>query len=352
MAAVIAGLARPLDSDGALLYADRTMENTNATTQTTGSIPAPAEAAAARAGARAAWLDPGVLWLLASAAGFGSMAIFAKLAYSGGLTVPTLLATRFGLAAILMWGLLAARRLSPRVPLRTLVGLLLMGGIGYVGQSFAFFTALETIPAATTALLLYTYPAMVSVLAWLILKQRLSRTAALALALATAGCALVVGGPAALPAQAQIDPAGMAWGLAAALIYSLYIIAGTRVTANVPPLVASTYIISAAAGVFLGAGTLGGTLNFAVDAGAWAAMIGIALICTVLAIAAFFAGLARLGPGRASILSTVEPIVTFLLAALVLGEAISLIQIAGGALILSAVLVLQWPRKAARPAAL
>jgi drug/metabolite transporter (DMT)-like permease len=44
--------------------------------------------------------------------------------------------------------------------------------------------------------------------------------------------------------------------------------------------------------------------------------------------------------------------VTFLLAALVLGESINLIQIAGGALILSAVLVLQWPRKPARPSAL
>ena len=324
------------------------MDNTNATAQTASTARAPSPATGVRAGTRAGWLDPGVLWLLASAAGFGSMAIFAKLAYSGGLTLPTLLATRFGLAAVLMWGLLAVRRLSPRVPLRTLIGLLLMGGIGYVGQSFAFFTALQTIPAATTALLLYTYPAMVSVLAWVILKQRISRMGALALALATAGCALVVGGPAALPAQAQIDPAGMAWGLAAALIYSLYIIAGTRITANVPPLVASTYIISAAAAVFLGAGWIGGTLNFAVDAGGWAAMIGIALICTVLAIAAFFAGLTRLGPGRASILSTVEPLVTFLLAALVLGEALSLIQVGGGALILSAVLVLQWPRKPAR----
>jgi drug/metabolite transporter (DMT)-like permease len=328
------------------------MENMNAQAQTASTTHAPAETSGGWAGARAGRLDPGVLWLLASAAGFGSMAILAKLAYSGGLTLPTLLATRFGLAAVLMWGLLAVRRLSPRVPPRTLLGLLLMGGIGYVGQSFAFFTALQTIPAATTALLLYTYPAMVSVLAWMILKQRISRTAALALALATAGCVLVVGGPAALPAQTQIDPAGMAWGLAAALIYSLYIIAGTRITANVPPLVASTYIISAAAGVFLGAGWIGGTLNFAVDPGGWAAMIGIALICTVLAIAAFFAGLARLGPGRASILSTVEPVVTFLLAALVLGESISLIQIAGGALILSAVLVLHWPRKPARPPAL
>src|SRR6478735_7428243 len=125
--------------------------HTLGSTMETESLPAPVTPLAASTSpvprSRAAWRDTGVLWLLASAAGFGSMAIFAKLAYSGGLNLPTLLATRFGLAAVLMWGLLAGRRLSPRVPPRTLLGLLLMGGIGYVGQSFSFFTALQTIPA-------------------------------------------------------------------------------------------------------------------------------------------------------------------------------------------------------------
>jgi drug/metabolite transporter (DMT)-like permease len=65
-------------------------------------------------------------------------------------------------------------------------------------------------------------------------------------------------------------------------------------------------------------------------------LLAIAGICTVLPIAAFFAGLARLGPARASILSTIEPVITILLAALVLGETIGLLQILGGALILSA----------------
>jgi drug/metabolite transporter (DMT)-like permease len=288
---------------------------------------------------RAGWRDPGVLWLLASAGGFGAMAIFAKLAYSAGLTLPTLLAARFGLAAILMWVLLAVRRLPWRVSGRTLAGLLVMGGLGYVGQSFSFFTALQSIPAATTGLLLYTYPALVTVLAALVLKHPLTRTGGMALVLASLGCVLVLGGPAALPGGAALDPAGVAWGLAAAVIYSLYIIAGTRLTAGVHPLVAATYIISAAAGVYLIAGLAGGTLQADITPGGWAALVAIALICTVLAIAAFFAGLARLGPARASILSTVEPVVTLLLAALVLGENIQPFQILGGALILAAGIV-------------
>jgi len=301
--------------------------------------------------ARAGWLDPGVLWLLASAAGFGAMAIFGKLAYSGGLTVPTLLAVRFSLAAVVLWALVAVRRLSPWVTRRQLAGLLLMGALGYVGQAFSFFTALQTIPAATTGLLLYTYPALVSVLAWLLLKHPFTRASGGALGLASAGCVLVLGGPAALLGQGSLDPAGVAWALAAAIIYSLYIIAGTPITAGVPPLVAATYIISAAAAVFGGAGLATGRLDWRVTPGGWAAVIAIALVCTVLPVAAFVTGLARLGPARASILSTVEPAVTLILAALVLGETIGPGQILGAALILGAIVVLQWPLASPRAGA-
>ncbi|HUS16483.1 MAG TPA: DMT family transporter [Chloroflexia bacterium] len=284
------------------------------------------------------WRDPGVLWLLASAAGFGAMAIFAKLAYAGGLTLATLLATRFGLAAILMWVLVLSRRGYRRLPGRTLLGLLAMGGIGYVGQSFAFFTALQTVSAATTALLLYTYPALVTLLAWLVFRHPLTRASMGALALASLGCILVLGGPDALPGQVA-DPVGLGWALGAAVVYALYIIAGTHVTAGVPPLLAGTYIITAAAVVYGGAGLAGNTLDFAVSPGGWVAVVAIAVICTVLPIAGFVAGLARLGPGRASILSTVEPVITIALAALVLGESVHPLQLIGGTLILSAALV-------------
>jgi drug/metabolite transporter (DMT)-like permease len=277
-----------------------------------------------------------VIWLVVSAAGFGSMAIFAKEAYAAGVELPTLLAGRFALAALCLWVMVWGGRARLRLSGRQVVGLALMGGVGYVGQSFAYFTALQTIPAATTALLLYTYPALVTLLAWVLLKERLTAPRLLAVAVAFAGCVLVLGAP--LSAQA-LDPAGVGWGLAAAAIYSVYIIAGTRITAGVPPLVAATYIISAAAAVYLGAGLLGGTLHGTVTPDGWAALVAIALVCTVLAIGAFVTGLARLGPARASILSTVEPVVTLILSVLVLGDPLRPAQVFGGAFILAAGIV-------------
>ena len=72
----------------------------------------------------------------------------------------------------------------------------------------------------------------------------------------------------------------------------------------------------------------------------WGSLAGLAAVSTVAAIALFFAGLRRVGPTTASILATVEPLVTVVLAFLVFGETLGAIQLAGGALVLVAVLVL------------
>ena len=70
-----------------------------------------------------------------------------------------------------------------------------------------------------------------------------------------------------------------------------------------------------------------------------------ALVSTVLAIFTFFAGLERVGPSAASILSTFEPVVTIVLAYLVLSERLSALQLAGAALVLAAAILLAAPAR-------
>jgi drug/metabolite transporter (DMT)-like permease len=77
----------------------------------------------------------------------------------------------------------------------------------------------------------------------------------------------------------------------------------------------------------------------------WGALVALALISTVVAIVAFFAGIARVGPAEASTLSTVEPATTVALGALLLGEPVAVVQVLGGALILGAVVVLARARR-------
>jgi drug/metabolite transporter (DMT)-like permease len=101
----------------------------------------------------------------------------------------------------------------------------------------------------------------------------------------------------------------------------------------------ATLVSASAAVVFVGVAAATGPRWPGTTAG-WLAVAGIALVSTVAAITLFFAGLERIGPTQASTLSTVEPLFTVLLAAVVLGETIAPLQLAGGALILAAVILL------------
>jgi drug/metabolite transporter (DMT)-like permease len=208
-----------------------------------------------------------------------------------------------------------------------------MGGIGYVGQALSYFTALTLIPAGLVALLLYLYPAIVTILAVIILKERISKWKIIALVIALGGTVLTIG------PTAGGQFLGVVFGLGAAFVYSIYILVGSKITKQVTAIQSSTVVIVSAAIVSAGLVTVKGPA-FPETASGWASVIAIALISTVLAIVTFFAGLERVGPTNASTLSTVEPAVTVGLAAMVLGETISLFRIIGGMMIILAVVIL------------
>jgi len=270
--------------------------------------------------------------VLLSGASFGTLAISARLAYAAGGDVTAVLFLRFAVAGATMAGIMALRRERwPRG--RLLAALALLGGIGYVGQSLAFFTALTLASAALVSLLLYLYPAIVTLVSAAFLGERITRRRGVALGLAVAGSALTVG-------QAGGGRAlGVVLGVLAALVYSLYIVVGSRVTPAAGAIPSSTVVMLTAAAVY-GALVVVQRPAFPTGVQGVLAVLGLALVATVVAVVAFFAGLERIGPTETSSLSTVEPAVTVVLAAAVLGETISPLQIAGGALILTAVVLL------------
>jgi len=165
----------------------------------------------------------GTLLCLSSAAAFGAMAVFGKLAYEGGATVGTLLAVRFLLASALFWGVVLARGGAAqvrRLPRRDVALALGLGALGYAGQAGAYFAALERIDASLLSLLVYTFPAMVTAAAILLGRERPGARRLTALALTSTGLALVVAGAGA----GALDPAGTLLGLGAAVVYSAYIL--------------------------------------------------------------------------------------------------------------------------------
>jgi drug/metabolite transporter (DMT)-like permease len=287
----------------------------------------------------------GALLCLASAVAFGAMGIFGKLAYEHGATVGTLLAVRFVLAAALFWGLVLATgagrhlRTLPRRDIGLAVGL---GAVGYSAQAGAYFVALTRLDASLLSLLLYTFPAMVTVAAISLGRERGSRRKTGALVLAAGGLVLVLAGAGA----GALDPLGVLLGIAAAVVYTTYILTSSGVAARVGPLLLSALVCTGAATTLTIATIVVGDLhpgNLTATGFGW--VTAIAVVSTVGAVSLFFAGLNRVGPTSASILSTAEPVTTVVLAFLAFGESLSPVQLSGGAFVLGAVLVLSAPAR-------
>jgi len=273
---------------------------------------------------------------LASGAAFGAMAIFGKLAYDEGATVGTLLAVRFVLAAAAFWLLVLAGggAREVRALARRDVGIALaLGACGYALQAGCYFAALERIDASLLSLLIYTFPAMVAAAAIALGRERADSRRLGALIVASGGIALVVAGAGA----GALDPLGAALGVTAAVTYGVYILVSEGIARRVQPQVLAALVCTGAAvALTVGSAALGDLRPGALTAAGWGWLAALAAISTVGAIGLFFAGLARVGPTTASILATVEPLVTVLLAFLVFSETLTSIQLGGGALVLAA----------------
>lgn len=292
----------------------------------------------------------GTALCLASAVAFGAMAAFGKLAYENGATVGTLLTVRFVLAAALLWALILAGGGAGEVrALRTRdVGVALaLGGLGYAAQAGCFFAALERIDASLLSLLVYTFPAIVAVAAIALGRERVDGRRLTALGLSFAGLALVVGGA----GVGGLDALGAALGLAAAVVYSAYILVGEGIAGRMRPRVLCALVCTGAAVSLTVGSALAGSLRPGeLTLAGWGWLACIAVVCTVASVSLFFAGLARVGATTASILATVEPLVTVLLAFAFFGERLGGVQLAGGVAMLGGVLVLNARLPAAGPA--
>jgi drug/metabolite transporter (DMT)-like permease len=278
------------------------------------------------------------------------MGVLGKLAYDDGATVGTLLAVRFGLAALLFWALMATsgaigelRALARRDVLIALG----LGALGYAAQAGAYFAALARMDAGLLALLVYTYPTLVAIAAVALGRDRFDARRLAALVLASSGLVLVL----ASAGTGDLDPLATALGLCAAVVYSAYILVSGSIAERVPTRAFSTLVCTGAAVTLTVGATLLGELRPGdVTVGGWGWLACLALISTVGAISLFFVGIARVGPTVASILSTVEPVVTVLLAFAVFGEVLGAAQLLGGVLVLGSVLVLYARPPAREPA--
>lgn len=210
---------------------------------------------------------------------------------------------------------------------------LLLGAIGYALESSLFYAALQRGTAAAVALLFYVYPAIVTVAELSVGKVRATPRLLGALGLSVAGTALIVvtGG------EVAISTAGVVYALAAALSFAVYLIVSGRAVVRTDPMVNGAWVAAGASLSLTTQGLLSGSLR-APGSDTWLMLVN--GLATAAAFSLLFAALARLGASRTAVVMTLEALSGVVLAALLLGEVIGPIQLAGGAAILAATILI------------
>lgn len=300
----------------------------------------------------------GFALVLASAAAFGSGALFAKPVYAAGVDWHTLSAWRFGIGAALAWAWVLSRPGTRRTLAnwsRRRVGISLALGLLYVGNSGTYFAGLETVPASLAALIVYIYPAIVAVLSLRFGRRLQGRRAWGALALALVGVTLTVGS---IDAETAPPLSGLILVTASPVIYAVWIVLAARLSGErreadpgaiargdggADAAVTTALMTTATALAFWSSALVVGrpVLPAEIPAAAWPGLIGVGAVSTFIAIQTFYGGAQRVGAARASLISTVEPVYTIALAALLFSEMLGPLQVVGGALILVGVVIAQ-----------
>ncbi len=274
----------------------------------------------------------GALQIVTSAACFGLLGIFGKQAFAAGITPGELLSIRFAIASLILWSfVLLTRPYILSLNKRQILACAILGIFGYALFTSLYFEALVFLSASLTVLLLYTFPVIVTIGAWILFKERISSAQILALPIVMLGLVLLLTGD-----SNVIAWQGVVLGLLSAVCYSAYVLASSRLLRSTNVLAAGLLIMTFATltMIFRSPPDISRLVNY--NASAWIAVFGLAIISTVVAMILFLKGLEKLTNAEASMLSTIEPLTAAILATIVLGERLSSIQIAGGALVLGA----------------
>jgi drug/metabolite transporter (DMT)-like permease len=272
----------------------------------------------------------GVLLVLASTVAFAVGPTAAKVALDDGANTPTVVVLRGAVAAALMALLVLAQRRGFRVDRRAWRWCLWCGAF-QAAAIYDFIGAVASVPVGVAVLVFFTHPLLVAAVAHRRGGERLTaRKLALAV-LVLAGLALALG-----PEFAALDPSGVALAALASLAISGMILctgraqegAATSAQVNLHATAAGTATLAVLT-TALGGWAL--PSNAAGWLGVLAAGVGIGV-----GLLAFFAALRRLGPARATMLGSVEPLVSIAFAAAVLGERLGPLQWAGATMVVVA----------------
>jgi drug/metabolite transporter (DMT)-like permease len=286
----------------------------------------------------------GTVYTLLAACGFAAVSTFTVIATKQGVSLPTLLMWRYAIGATVMVTFVATQN-YPRMPWPEVLRFLVLAGGGQALLVGMALSSLRYVTPATLAFLFATYPAWVTLVQIVRGAEPVTARRLAALAMSLGGIVVISGAPLIAASATSDVRTGLALALGAAVVYGMYIPLMQWMQKSHPIAVTSAYAKIGSAFCFLVLALNDQTISASFSATAWMAIVGLALFSTVLPAVFFLMGLMRLGPVRTAIVSSVEPFLTAILAAIVLSQPITINILIGGAMIVTAVMILQFRRE-------
>lgn len=276
----------------------------------------------------------GRLQLIIASIAFGFLGVFGKIAYSAGMSVGELLTFRFSLAGLLLWAwFLLVHPSWVKISWFQFFVSALLGILGYAVFSTLYFTSIEGVSISLAAMLLYTYPIWVTLISAVFKHEHISNQDWACLFTAILGLFIMLWG------QVTVTNAyAILAGLGSAVTYAIYIVVSGRLQKRIRPLTSSLYVITFAALAlnFWHQPHFPKILELTKNGGF--AVVGIALVCTILPLTLVLAGLQKMKNSEAAILTMIEPITAILLGVFVWGERVTWTQFLGGAILIGAII--------------
>ncbi|HZD18278.1 MAG TPA: DMT family transporter [Actinomycetota bacterium] len=261
---------------------------------------------------------------------FGVIVVLGKRVLERGMTVESMLAMRFGTAAVFLAIALSLLRRPIRAAPGERTGLAVLALFGYAVESSFFFSAATRGTAAAVTLLFFTYPVFVTIGTWFLGRGAPAGATLLALLLAVVGAAIVV----ATGAGLSIEAAGVAFALASAATYSAYLVGTDVVLRRTGPLTSALWVSAGASLGLVASAGVTGRLTGPTGAADWWSILAMG-VATAGAFVCLLGALQRMGAVRTSIVSATEPLSAALLGFLFLDETVTWGVAVGGAMILA-----------------
>jgi len=295
-------------------------------------------------------LQIGIACAIAGSIAFSLKPVLVKAAYQHGVDTTTLLALRMLFAAPLFL-LMAWWAGRPDTPFtgRELLGITALGFLGYYLGSFLDLAGLQYISAGLGRLILYLYPTLVLLMSAAFLKMPLQRRHLLSLCLSYAGIALVFGTEAETGGRPDLAALGALLVFLSAATYAAYLVTGSRLVHKFGSVRFSAYASLIATGfVMAHFFAVRPPQALIVAPEVYGLVTILAVFATVLPLWLMAEGLKRIGANQLSLVGCTGPLATLAFAWAVLGEAVTLLQLAGAALVLGGVLVITLKPQATR----